>query len=824
MNDAIQILKETLTGDMNVNTASMTLRTLPSEAKSSAVYLPILRTIDCLREKKVIDFCGHLRQCMNYLQSGLDVSDEILQIIERYRERFRFSLYRVEGTNRINIDPNIDVGQSDLSSRFWLKKRQTGKPSVGDGELFRSYGYDSYLSSTQKLLMYMIRNQENNETILACLPTGGGKSLSWELPALSGRLSGLAIVVVPTVALAKDQEKRSEAAFSGKLSSKKSAAYYGSLSAMKKQAILQDVAAGQISVLYISPEALLQQRFKTAVLDAAKMGFIGMLVIDEAHLVVQWGRHFRPEFQLLSSFRDQIQKASPNGLRTLLLSATLTVDDTKVLKQVFGSDSFTEFRGDVLRTEPEFYTHECTSARERVSLVQRLTDLAPRPIIIYVATPSQASGYLTELREYGYRNCEAFSGDTSGSLRDDLIDRWRNNRIDIMVATSAFGVGVDKADIRTIITAYTPESISRFYQEVGRAGRDGYASLNYWLPFSEEDKAIVHDLTKSAVLTEETLAIRWLSLLNASEHLSSDEVWLDMRHAPEHLMFGHTGETNKNWNIDTVLFLSRCGLIEILDSVSQGQEDYRILVRLKNIPVLENKSSLMAQISDQRSMERNSIDTSMSMVRRMIKNPEHYCYADYFVQEFPFAAFQCSGCPACRLNNTDPYYSESNLEIHTTKSSFIKNDVCDRDDLLSSYLQYRNEIHLVTEDTLQGDRLGDCIASLITCGVNIIVYPPAAETSLIVKRLAAVKRSNYLLLSLDEAERLSMKWLEGSCALFYTSDTAYNQRVYSFCERYLRENSAAHVVHIADYNLLIPARHKALRDIVDGSIKLSAIL
>ena len=824
MNEIIQLLKRMLIGDLDANVASAKIHSLVSKAEDASKMLPIQRAIDCYKDKKEIDFCGHLRQCMIYLQGSLDVSDEILSILEHYRDRFRFSFHRVDGVNKVNIDPVIMREKQDLSSRYRLVRRQTGRESAGDGELYRSYGYPNYLSSTQKLLMYLLRNQEKNETLLACLPTGGGKSLSWELPALSGRMQRMAIVVVPTVALAKDQLKRSEAVFSKTYTTTRPAAYYGDLHDSEKDAIHRGVSNGQISILYISPEALLQQKFKTNVLEAAKNGLVGMLVIDEAHLVVQWGRHFRPEFQLLASFRDQLEKASPSGLQTLLLSATLTQDDTEVLKKVFASEFFTEFRGDILRTEPEFYTHKCNSAEERAELLQQLIDLAPRPIITYVATPAQATLYRNMFRQYGYRNCEAFSGDTGGKLREDLIDHWRNNEIDIMFATSAFGVGVDKADIRTIITAYTPESISRFYQEVGRAGRDGYASLNYWLPYSTDDKQIVHDLTKAAVLTEEILAVRWLSMLKSGIHTSSEEVWLDMYQAPVHLMYSYTGEMNKKWNIETVLFLSRCGLIEILDSVSRVKEDYRILVRLKHISVLESKEALTARITDYRAQERQSIDSSMSLVRRMIENPGHYCYADYFVQDFPYAAHQCSGCPACRLKRTEPYYTESTPEMITTRSSFHRNEISDRDDLLSSFLSFRTEIHLVTDQALQGSNLNNCIAKLINCGLNIVVYPPEAETGSIVKRLASVKKSNYMLLSLAEAENFSVKWLEGACALFYTSDTEYNKRLYAFCERYLRENRDGHIVHVANSSQFIPARQKALSETVDGSVMLSAIL
>ena len=299
-------------------------------------------------------------------------------------------------------------------------------------------------------------------------PTGGGKSLSWELPVISGQLHGkMAIVVVPTVALATDHELASAKVFSDPFSdSGHPVAYYGDLTKDQKQSIIDDIEAGMIPILYISPEALLHERFKAAVLKAAQKGFVGMLVVDEAHLIVQWGIRFRPEFQLLSAFRDQIVQVSPDGIQTLLLSATLTDADTDIIKKVFHSEIFTEFRGDTLREEPSFYLKICSSSENRINALIHLVDLVPRPLIIYTAIPAQAKECFNELRNRGYNNIAVFTGETEGSLREELVRKWRENEIDIMVATSAFGMGVDKADVRTIITAYIPESISRFYQEV----------------------------------------------------------------------------------------------------------------------------------------------------------------------------------------------------------------------------------------------------------------------------------------------------------------------------------------------------------------------
>ena len=136
---------------------------------------------------------------------------------------------------------------SDLSARYEFRLRKSSDYSLGDGKLYSNFGYTKYLTLTQKLLMYMIANMCTNETLLACLPTGGGKSLSWELPALSGQVSGMAIVVVPTIALACDHEKSSQQAFNNSFEAPgKVLAYHSNLDYFKKEALLKDIREGKV--------------------------------------------------------------------------------------------------------------------------------------------------------------------------------------------------------------------------------------------------------------------------------------------------------------------------------------------------------------------------------------------------------------------------------------------------------------------------------------------------------------------------------------------------------------------------------------------------
>ena len=642
--------------------------------------------------------------------------------------------------------------------------------------------------------------------------------------------SGTIIVIGPTVALACDHEKSSQAAFSasfGVVGTPK--AYYSSLSEQKKQTIHEEIRSGILPILYISPEALLNTKFKESVFSAAESGFIQMLVIDEAHLITQWGGSFRPEFQLLAAFRNQITEHSILGLRTLMLTATLNNVETGIIKDLFspldGQGSFTEFRGDGLRPEIEYYLHKCSSEGERVSYLKKIIYQAPKPLIIYGATIAQIDSYYSVLSNLGFQNIAKFTGETEGKQREQIIEDWRDNKIDMISATSAFGMGVDKADVRTVVSAYLPENISRFYQEVGRAGRDGYSALNYWLPYAIEDKKIVQDLTKSAVPTIELIAERWIALLKnpANEKISNSLLWIDMDTAPQRLRYSDTGDKNRAWNKTVVMFLMRAGMIGIEDIRYGTGNEFKLLVCLKDPVKLDSSEFIIKTLRDRRDEEREQIEKDATRVTSLLEHSKTRCFSYTFAEEFPMASVQCAGCPACRANNTSPFFSFPEINLNTSKSRIHKEYNSQTDDMLSQYVHVHNEIMLSLEYNNDINYIYDCIAKLLQKNVNIFVVPEIKQADVLLNRISSVLRFGYMILTADEITNLAAEWFDGIVAIFYIGFPDEYDHLYRFSRKIRTKHRDAKIIHVVAGDLYLNRLHRNLSETVNATILFSSI-
>jgi ATP-dependent DNA helicase RecQ len=444
-------------------------------------------------------------------------------------------------------------------------------------EAFRPGNYGEWHSQAQKEAVWGSLTATPGSTTLIALPTGAGKSTCFHLfPWLS---QGLTVVIVPTVALAIDQQRKAQSVLQSNPSI--NPLYYASGDpAVDPGTVVEAVRNNRTRLVFTSPEACVSGTLKPALQSCAEIGHLANVVVDEAHLIETWGMFFRVDYQLLASERRKWLRASGNNLRTLLLSATFTPGCRRILQQLFhdGVHEWREFVSQRLRPEVNYFLHWFETPKDRDDALLEAAWMLPRPAIFYTTKPADAAGLAQKLESAGFHRVKAFHGKTLGALRRELIYSWTSDKIDVMVATSAFGVGVDKPDVRAIVHACLPENLNRFYQEVGRGGRDGSSSISLLLPTPHDAK--VAKRLAPMLMRPQTLRERWKALLLPPSS-GKDHKWRLYPAARRTSLIGtRTGSQNVLWNKRLVLQLQRAGKLEIdaahygIDETSATESDW----------------------------------------------------------------------------------------------------------------------------------------------------------------------------------------------------------------------------------------------------------
>lgn len=434
--------------------------------------------------------------------------------------------------------------------------RRTFNSTPGDPVLKAwSETADTYLCPPQKRLLRATLEAPDGSTLLGVLPTASGKSLCAHLPALL-KESSLTVVVVPTVALALDQEESIGIDVTAYRSGPD-----GNGSVIRDRIRSQDQR-----IVFTSPEAVLSS-LSSPLRQAAEDGYLRHLVIDEAHIVDTWGDEFRPAFQELAGFRQMLLNLAPSPFQTLLLSATITRGSEATLRRLFGDPGpFKTCASVQLRPEPTYLLNQCESDEKRNEAVLDAIDHLPRPIILYVSKRAHVHDWYRRLQDSGYGRVAKMSGATPSSQRGSIIRQWRRREKDIIVATSAFGMGVDQQDVRTVIHACLPETIDRYYQEVGRSGRDGSASVAY-LCTAPVDWGTADNLAEKRYIGVKKGMKRWRRMFESADRVE-DLFTVSLKESFDTTM---SGRKNVLWNQRTLLLMQRAGFINLLGPPSRDQ-------------------------------------------------------------------------------------------------------------------------------------------------------------------------------------------------------------------------------------------------------------
>lgn len=410
-------------------------------------------------------------------------------------------------------------------------------------------------------------------TLVVNLPTGGGKTLAMLAPAVTASPSGsVSVVVVPTVALALDQQRR----YASQHPDAPLTAYHGGLTPDRRADFLVRLRSGGQPILFTNPEAVVTSLARP-LSSAAAGGRLRLLAIDEAHIVASWGDAFRPHFHALAGLRTHLLReansAGHQAFKTVLASATITEDTLLLLKGLFGQPGpFLHIGAPVVRPEPSFWTAPVSEANERDTRLMESLRHLPRPAIVYTTLRNEqraSPGTLTPRRlgqlasSHGFTRFAMVDGASTTSQREDVLRALRDSQgrpasVDLVFATSAFGLGLDVPDVRTIVHACMPESLDRYYQEVGRGGRDGRSMISLVLR-TEPDEEVARGIAKARVLTSDRARERWTAMVQASDALSPDTIRVPLTTVPSKL--DHHSDYNERWNLLTASLMARSGAL-----------------------------------------------------------------------------------------------------------------------------------------------------------------------------------------------------------------------------------------------------------------------
>jgi ATP-dependent DNA helicase RecQ len=437
--------------------------------------------------------------------------------------------------------------------------RRENLPVPTDPALSSRYKRDYYLSHSQAETVRGVMLSPPGSVRLVILPTGAGKSLVGLSAALlgAGESGGVSIFVIPTIALADDQVRQARELCEG---AQIDAWHSGQTSEVRKE-IMDRLTNGTQRVLFAAPESIVSS-LSEALYKLAKSGVLRAFVVDEAHLVGQWGTSFRPEFQSMAALWRQLRAQRPReeSFRTVLMTATLTEESFADIRRFYGSDDDFETLAAVhLRPEPVYIQVKCDDETQRTQRVIEALRHSPRPAILYVTEIEHAKRLHQRCLEEGWLRTGLMHGGCAPSARDTALQAWNRNEIDVMVATSAFGLGMDKDDVRVVLHACVPETLDRFYQEVGRGGRDGCASVSMML-WVEADARIAERMSSPQIIGEELGAKRWRTMWSGRR--SEEEMFLVNLRA---LRPGIDWDSERNigWNLKTILLLARAGVLQV---------------------------------------------------------------------------------------------------------------------------------------------------------------------------------------------------------------------------------------------------------------------
>ena len=343
---------------------------------------------------------------------------------------------------------------------------------MGAKEILKQYwGYDAFRPMQEEIISAAAEGRD----VLAILPTGGGKSVCFQVPALMKE--GIALVVTPLIALMKDQVQNLEARGIRAL------AIHAGMTRFQVDTALNNAAYGDFKFLYLSPERLGTALFQSYI-DLLNVSYI---VVDEAHCISQWGYDFRPDYLQIGKLRERIKAP------VIALTAKATPQVAVDIMDRLGFEEKLLLRSGFERPNLNYIVRKC---EDKLGQLLGVCNGVKGSGIVYLRSRKKCEEYAAMLKAEGI-SVSFYHAGLSSELRSERQAAWKKGSIRVMICTNAFGMGIDKPDVRFVVHCDLPESPEAYFQEAGRAGRDGKTSYAVLL-WSPDDVRRLHQLESLA--------------------------------------------------------------------------------------------------------------------------------------------------------------------------------------------------------------------------------------------------------------------------------------------------------------------------------------